>query len=313
MWFGSRLDERLRCVTRFGGCSEELGDFMNRDGLGEWTRLPPAVVAWLEQVVGAGPAVFSSKPIPVIGRGSSSPANNLETEEAALPLIALRLSHGSVVVADNAWLSELRPVVTSMPEDLLFSTFGAYELGRVVLPYGYGVWGPTFYLFADMSTWRGDVEERVHMLGPEDLRLVDYKRFWHCYDGDATCGFGVMEKGELVALASVRDRGSGLQEIGMDVMPSARGYGLGRAVVGAAGTHILNQGDVVMATTAPFNVPSARTLRSVGLVYAFSEMSAYEGGFPIPPQPLGRPYPGAQIKNYYPEWAMNQDINPSGR
>ena len=286
---------------------------MNRGGLGEWTQLPPAVLAWLEQVVGAGPAVFSSRPIPVIGRDASSAEINNGAASSASPLVAIRLSHGSVVVADTAWLSELRPVVTSMPEDLLFSTFGAYELGRVVLPYGYGVWGPTFYLFADMSTWRGDVDDRVHMLDPEGLRSVDYKRFWHCYDGDATCGFGVMEDGELVALAAVRDRGFGLQEIGMDVMPSARGHGLGRAVVGEAGTHILNLGDVVMATTAPFNVPSARTLRSVGLVYAFSEMSAYEGGFPIPPQPLGRPHPGAQIKNYYPEWAMNEDIDPSGR
>ena len=286
---------------------------MTRDGLGEWRQLPPAVLDWLEHVVGAGPGVFSRQPIPVIGRSASLGMGHPDSGEAAPPLVAIRLSHGSVLVAENDWLAELRPVVTGMPEDLLFSSFGAYELGRVVLPYGYGVWGPTFYLFADMSTWRGEVDARVELLDPESLRSVDYERFWHCYDGDATCGFGVVEDGELVALAAVRERGFGLQEIGMDVMPSARGHGLGRAVVGAAGTYVLSQGDVVMATTAPFNVPSARTLRSVGLVYAFSEMSAYEGGFPIPPQPLGRPYPGAKIKNYYPEWAMNKDIDSSGR
>ena len=66
-----------------------------------------------------------------------------------------------------------------------------------------------------MSTWRGEVDDRVELLDPESLRSVDYERFWHCYEGDATCGFGVVEDGELVALAAVRERGFGLQEIGM--------------------------------------------------------------------------------------------------
>ena len=59
-----------------------------------------------------------------------------------------------------------------------------------------------------------------------------------------------------------------------------------------------------------FNVPSARTLRSVGLQYAFMDMRVLPGPFKVPAQPLGRPYPGAQVYDYYPRWAMNQDISP---
>ena len=128
---------------------------MTRDGLGEWMQLPPAALDWLEHSVGAGLGVFSRHPIPVIGRSASLGRGHPDSGEAAPPLLAIRLNHGSVLVADNEWLAELRPVVTGMPEDLLFSSFGAYELGRVLLPYGYGVWGPTFYLFADMSNCRG--------------------------------------------------------------------------------------------------------------------------------------------------------------
>ena len=52
-------------------------------------------------------------------------------------------------------------------------------------------------------------------------RLIT-KRFWHCYDGEAHEGYGVIEDGELVALAGVLHYGDGVEEIGMDVMPEAR-------------------------------------------------------------------------------------------
>ena len=96
----------------------------------------------------------------------------------------------------------------------------------------------------------------------------------------------------------------------MDVLADARGTGFGRAVVSAAGRWILDQGRLVMASTAPFNVPSARTLRSAGLQYGFTAMLGRPGVLKVPPQPLGLPYPGADVHNLYPDWAMNKDIRP---
>lgn len=268
---------------------------------------------WIEEAVCVGLTSFGSDPVPVIGlppgsdEPSDLPSGSVPTR---LPLRAIHLDHGSIVTARNDWVEALRPIVTGLHPDLLFSTFGAYELARVTLPDGFGIWGPVWYLFGDASTWRAEPDPRVQRLDTEAMANVDYQRFWHCYDGHAQAGFGVMEAGKLVALAAVHERDDGFHEIGMDVDPSARGAGLGQAVVGTAGASIIAQGHIALGTTRSFNVPSARTLRSVGLVYAFSELFAMEGAMPIPAQPLGRPYPNAPIVNYYPDWAMNQDIEP---
>ena len=83
-----------------------------------------------------------------------------------------------------------------------------------------------------------------------------------------------------------------------------------RAVVAAAARWILDNGRIVLATVGQFNVPSARTLRSVGLQYTFMDIKGLPGPFKVPPQPLGRPYPEAQVYDYYPRWAINDDILP---
>jgi GNAT superfamily N-acetyltransferase len=266
--------------------------------------LPPDVVALIESTVGAGLDAFGSDPIPVIGQ---------PPEFDGLPLVAIRLDRGSLLSARNEWLEALRPVMTDMHADMLFSTYGAYELARLTQPYGQSAWGPVFFFFGDASTWKDPKDTRVVRLGPDDLADVDYSRFWHCYNGEAHDGYGVIEDGELVALAGVIHYGEGVDEIGMDVMPEARGAGLGRAVVGAAGSAIIERGNLALATTSPWNIPSARTLRSAGLRYSYSLMmsfDSFDGAFPMPAQPLGRPYPGARMVNYYPYWAMNQDVEP---
>ena len=94
-------------------------------------------------------------------------------------------------------------------------------------------------------------------------------------------------------------------------MPTAKGRGLGRAVVSAAGQWILSHNRLIYATTAAWNVPSARLLRSVGLKHVASIMTGIAGPFRIPPQPLGYPRQGTQIYNYYPDWAMNKEILPA--
>ena len=272
---------------------------------GGWQEfLPPGAVALIESTVGAGLDAFGADPIPVIGQPS---------EFNGLPLAAIRLGRGALVSARNDWLEALRPVVTNMHAEMLFSVFGAYELARVTQPDGFSAWGPVFFFFGDASTWKDPKDPRVVRLSEDDLAAVDYKRFWHCYNGEAHDGYGVMEDGDLVALAAVTNYGKGVEEIGMDVMPEARGHGIGRAVVGAAGTAIIERENLALATTSPWNVPSARTLRSAGFRYSYSQMlafNAFDGAFPMPAQPLGRPYPGARMVNYYPAWAMNQDVEP---
>ncbi|MDP6823646.1 MAG: hypothetical protein QF554_10175 [Dehalococcoidia bacterium] len=147
-------------------------------------------------------------------------------------------------------------------------------------------------------------------LATDELAEVDFELFWHCFGPGSLASFGVYRGVEMVALATVKERGRPFMEIGVDVVQGVQASGLGSAVVSAAGTWILEQGWFPLATVAPFNVPSTRTLRRVGLEYGMTEMSGVAGPFRVPPQPIGRPLPNTDIYDYYPDWAMNRGIRP---
>lgn len=202
-------------------------------------------------------------------------------------------------------------IVSRLSLDELFSTFGAYELARVLLPDGCGVWGPSWFYVGDEGCFRSVQDDRPVQLSADELaETVDHRIFWHCFQDEALAGFGIFEGSKLAALATVRAEDDRIWEIGVDAAPEAKGRGLGRAVVSAAGRWILENNRFVLATTAPWNVRSARTLRSVGLQFIMSVMIGDPGPFYIAPQPLGSPYPGAEMYNYYPDWAINKEIKP---
>ena len=225
------------------------------------------------------------------------------------PLRAVRIGNSTVISAREEWIDELSELAGQLHPDILFSTFGAYELARVTLPYGVAVWGPDYYLFGDQRTVSINEDSRVSCAGPADLVDTDYSVFWHCRPS-SLAAFAVFDGESLIALATVWDIGDPFFEIGMDVLPGARGKGLGGAVVGAAARWILSQGKLVTASVAPFNSPSLRTLRSVGLRYVFSKMKGVEGPMNLGPQQLGVPLPDTPVYNYYPDWAMNGAILP---
>ena len=114
--------------------------------------------------------------------------------------------------------------------------------------------------------------------------------------------------GKISALATVIDKGEDVYEIGMEVDRSSQGLGMGRAVVNSAVQWILGIGGTPLATVGPFNVPSTRTLRSVGLTYYMTDMFCEPGDFVIPPQALGTPTKNMDVYNLYPDWAMNNMI-----
>ena len=263
-------------------------------------RLLDLVTPWIEGELGVPVSAAGVDPVPVVAAGSTP---------SALPLRALKFGHRGIVAARPEWTERLEQAVDDLPIDLLFSITGAYDLGRVTLPDGVGVWGPAWYYFADEKVRPPADDGRPVQLTSAQLAEVDYDFFWHC-ERNSLAGFGVYDGGKLVALASVWDDGEPVWEIGMDVDQSVKGGGLGRAVVRSAINWILDSGRIALATTASFNVPSARTLRGAGLRYVFSVMNGAEGVFRVPPAPLGAPYPGAEVYNFYPEWATNQDIKP---
>jgi RimJ/RimL family protein N-acetyltransferase len=271
------------------------------------TDLKKAIRKWQEERLGLSLEDALSDSVPVVARPARG--NDASAGDDA-GLTAVRLNGRSILVARADWVEPLKTITGDIHPDLLFTPFGAYELSRVTLPYEISVWGPNWFLFADAGSWRGRADNSVSVLTSDKLSGVDFDLFWHSYGPGSVAAFGVYQGDDLVALATVKDQGHPFMEIGVDVSRDAQASGLGSAVVSAAGTWILEQGRLPLATVAPFNVPSTRTLRRVGLGYGMTEMTGVKGPFRVPPQPIGKPLPDADIYDYYPDWAMNRDIRP---
>lgn len=264
-------------------------------------NLRKGITGWMERFIGVPLSVLGGPPMPVL---------TPEREPGiGQPFVIVRCGNGSALIATQDLCDAVRPIARDLHADLVFSPFGVYELARVTLPLGIAVWGPSFFLFGDRRTVMPPKDDCVVRIGPAELAGVDYSIFWHCQP-NALAGFALYESDRLVALATVTDRGDPVWEIGMETHLGAQRRGLGRAVVNAAANWIVQNGRIALATVGTFNVPSARTLRSVGLHYAFMTIDGRPGRFMVPPQTLGSPRPGEPLYNYYPEWAMTKDILP---
>ncbi len=220
----------------------------------------------------------------------------------------LKYKASVIIVAREEWVNDLKELIKVTDKDMLFSIYGTFELGRVTLPDGVNIMGPSYYLFGDKEKCKLDLDKRVFMPNKEELASVDKDIFWHCYLDSPVSAFAVESEGKIAALATVTNKGENVYEIGMEVERSAQGSGMGRAVVNGAAQWILEMGGTPLATVGSFNVPSARTLRSVGLTYYLTDMVGSTGDFVVPPQALGTPIKDVDIYNLYHDWAMNPKI-----
>jgi GNAT superfamily N-acetyltransferase len=241
------------------------------------------------------------------------PATGIKVEQAPADRFALRAWHddrGVLLCVKEEWLTPARRVASQLNPTELFSPFGTYELARFTLPDGLGVWGPTWCYIGDASTLDPATDERVRALTGAERADVDPVHFWHSAPTPDAASFGVFESGRLVAHSVAWPRGDEVWEIGLDALPDAKSKGLGKAVFDAASRWILAHNGLVIATTAPWNVPSVRTLRRCGLRHVLSELRDMPAPMRVPPQTLGAPLPGAELRNYYPDWAQNHDVLP---
>lgn len=264
-------------------------------------KLRKKITPWTERLIGVPLSKLGGHPTPVL-------TPQWEPKDGH-PLIVVQIGDRGALVATPELCDAVRPIMGDLHRDLIFSPFGTYELARATLPFGITVWGPSFFLFGDKTTVKPADDDRVVQVGDSELAEVDYNIFWHCRR-NALAGFAIYEGDDLAALATVVDHGDPVWEIGMEAHPNAQGKGLGHAVVKAAANWILENEKIALATVGTFNIPSARTLRSVGLRYAFMIVEGEPGPFRVPPQPLGSPRANEILYNFYPDWAINKDILP---
>ena len=267
-------------------------------------RLRETLRPWLEAELGTTLDACAGAPVPVIGldaRAASDP-----------PLYAVKCEESAVMTVRPDWVEPLQRVMARLSVEELFSYLGVFELSRAILPDGFTAWGPYWCFAADAGNLRPVDDSRVRELEPEEVRAAaDPKIFWHCFlDEPMLRGFGIFEDERLVSLVTVKQVSDQLLELGADTAPGHKGLGLGRAALSAGSRWILDQGKLALATTSPWNVPSARTIKSIGFANLWSGMIGWAQPLQVPPQVLGSPRPGTLMQDYYPDWATNKDIQP---
>ena len=228
--------------------------------------------------------------------------------EYHFPFRAININGKTGFGASRDILKNLQPIISKLSTDEIFSTFGSFELSKITLPFGYGIWGPTWFMFTDRFCADFSKDINVIDINEEEILKIDNKIFWHVAIKESIKSYGVYRNNDLIAVSTIQNRGDDVYEISMDVHPDAQSSGLGKAVVSKAVNYIISLGKIAMASVGVFNIPSNRTLRSVGMEMVITDMKGLPGDFMIEPQALGVPAPGYTVLNRYPYWAMNQNI-----
>ncbi|MFL2763926.1 MAG: GNAT family N-acetyltransferase [Dehalococcoidia bacterium] len=228
--------------------------------------------------------------------------------EYPFPFRAVKINGKTAFTANKHILKKLEPIISKLSTDEIFSTFGSFELSKITLPFGYGVWGPTWFMFTD--TFCFDFSKDINVIDINEIEIlnIDNKIFWHVAIQESIKSYGVYKNNNLIAISTVQNRGDDVYEIAMDVHPNAQYSGLGKALVSKAVNYVVSLDKIAMASVGIFNIPSNRTLRSVGMEMLITDMKGLPGDFMIEPQPLGEPARGHTVLNRYPYWAMNQNI-----
>ena len=212
--------------------------------------------SWIEARFGVPTSALGLDPVPVLPAG-----------EGGLPLAGVKIGEAAAVAARPDLVDRLRPVVASLPPDMLFAPLGCYDLARVTLAEGFGIWGPSWLLFGDETTVHPATDGRPVQVSEEDLADADRDVFWHTHIEGSMGRFAVYEDDRLVALATVEDKGDPVWEIGMDVAAGREGprpgpgggrrsrpvdtpggpncHGVGRAIQHTFGAHAPLRGPAV--------------------------------------------------------------------
>ena len=129
---------------------------------------------WLDAKLGVSLDSAGSDPVPVC---ESEPRLT-----GLPPLWAVKIGERGLVTTRPEWVEGLGPIVSRLSLDELFSTFGAYELARVLLPNGFGVWGPSWYFVGNDDCFCPVQDARPVRLEADELaEKIDRRIFWHCF------------------------------------------------------------------------------------------------------------------------------------
>jgi GNAT superfamily N-acetyltransferase len=198
------------------------------------------------------------------------------------PLYAVTMGAGVVVSTHPQRIAWLRATLGERPRDAIFSAATIGELARYVARDRQELCGPNATYVCAPDTFRSPA-------APDGVTIT-------LHEGDAVAdlyrheGFGhalayrrnelrpdvaaavASQAGMIVGIAAASADCDALWQIGIDVVPAARGAGIGRALVGRLTALIFDRGRIPYYATAVSNLRSASVALSLGYFPAWTDL-----------------------------------------
>jgi GNAT superfamily N-acetyltransferase len=201
-------------------------------------------------------------------------------KQTADPLI-VTMGRGVVVSASDEQLPWLRERMSGLDRDEMFFAPMLALLQQRALTTARSVYGPELkYLCALDDLNQVQYHEHVITLleGDAVLDLYTHRGFNNALQYDPehpqpdVLATVVYQDGSPAGIAGASADSDDLWQIGIDVLPTARGSGIGSALVSRLTEAIFEHGKVPYYSTSPSNIASQRIAASVGFRPAWTEL-----------------------------------------
>jgi GNAT superfamily N-acetyltransferase len=206
------------------------------------------------------------------------------------PLQVVTMGAGVVVSCHPERAAWLRSTLAELPRDAIFSAPALGELARYVAFDRQILRGPNLQFVCAPDTFRpAAVPDGIAISIREDDAIAElyrhegfghalaYRHNPHRPDVVATVA---SRGGAILGIACASADSDLLWQIGIDVVPAARGAGIGRALVGRLTARIFERGRVPYYATAISNLRSSSVALGLGYVPAWTELYAAD----LPPE-----------------------------
>jgi GNAT superfamily N-acetyltransferase len=203
------------------------------------------------------------------------------------PLAIATMGAGVVISAHADYLPWLRATLGNMPRDMIFSAAIISDLARTVTRDELDFRGPDLkYTCArcDLCPVTTPESIRIELVAANQIDdLYQYPGFGYAlsYRQDRAndprpdmLATVATQGGEIFGIAGASADADDLWQIGVQVIESARGHGIGRALVGHLTQGVLDAGKIPYYTTAVSNIGSRAIAISLGYWPAWTEMYA---------------------------------------
>lgn len=192
------------------------------------------------------------------------------------------IGDGVVIATCPDHLDWARNQMSGMSRDDLFSAAMIGKIATRIDPDTQQLHGPYLRYAVSSDRFRpasGQHGDMIELIADEQVwALVNHPGFPHALSlspgrkGGRLAAAVASDGSRMIGVAAACEEAAGLWQIGVDVLPEARGMGIARQVVGEVAQAILDRGGVPFYTAAASNIASCSTAIGLGFWPAWTDI-----------------------------------------